>query len=189
MSLTHTLAVFEALDSPRAGGDTVRALLDGVAGVECTVERVTGAEGVHRLRSHRRARRARTPPRRRRPDAGHRRPPGRRRGAALAPRARVGRRWRRGGHCRRPQAGLHAPRGRRAARRRDRGHARLPGCPHQAARAGRLHGLAGVDRGDERAARSRRRWPRCCRSTPPRAIGCSTRAASRFRRPSRKAGS
>ena len=46
MSLTHTLAVFEALDSPRASGDTARALLDGVAGVTCAVERVTGAKGT-----------------------------------------------------------------------------------------------------------------------------------------------
>jgi hypothetical protein len=46
MSLAHTLAVFEALDSPRASGDTVRALLDGVPGVDCTVERVTGAKGA-----------------------------------------------------------------------------------------------------------------------------------------------
>ena len=45
MSLAHTLAVFEALDSPRASGDTVRGLLDGVAGVDCVVERVTGAKG------------------------------------------------------------------------------------------------------------------------------------------------
>ena len=46
MSLTHTLAVFEALDSPRASGATVRALLDGVPGVDCVVERVTGAKGA-----------------------------------------------------------------------------------------------------------------------------------------------
>jgi Protein of unknown function (DUF1177) len=46
MSLAHTLAVFEALDSPRASGDTARALLDGVPGVDCTVERVTGAKGA-----------------------------------------------------------------------------------------------------------------------------------------------
>jgi hypothetical protein len=46
MSLSHTLAVFEALDSPRASGDTVRALLDGVDGVTCDVERVTGAKGA-----------------------------------------------------------------------------------------------------------------------------------------------
>ncbi len=46
MSLTHTLAVFEALDSPRASGATVLALLDGVSGVECVVERVTGAKGA-----------------------------------------------------------------------------------------------------------------------------------------------
>ncbi len=45
MSLAHTLAVFEALDSPRASGETVRGLLDGVAGVDCDVERVTGAKG------------------------------------------------------------------------------------------------------------------------------------------------
>ena len=45
MSLTHTLAVYEALDSPRASGATVRALLDGVSGVDCVVERVTGALG------------------------------------------------------------------------------------------------------------------------------------------------
>lgn len=46
MSLAHTLTVFEALDSPRASGETVRALLDGVDGVTCTVERVTGAKGA-----------------------------------------------------------------------------------------------------------------------------------------------
>lgn len=46
MSLSHTLAVFEALDSPRASGATVRALLDGVDGVTCDVERVTGAKGA-----------------------------------------------------------------------------------------------------------------------------------------------
>ena len=38
MSLAHTLAVFEALDSPRASGDTVRGLLDGVPGIDCNVE-------------------------------------------------------------------------------------------------------------------------------------------------------
>ncbi|MGD9903068.1 MAG: DUF1177 domain-containing protein [Vicinamibacterales bacterium] len=46
MSLSHTLAVFEALDSPRASGDTVRALLDGVDGVALDVERVRGAKGA-----------------------------------------------------------------------------------------------------------------------------------------------
>lgn len=46
MSLSHTLAVFEALDSPRASGETVRALLDGVPGVELSVERVTGTRGA-----------------------------------------------------------------------------------------------------------------------------------------------
>ncbi len=46
MSLAHTLTVFEALDSPRASGETVRALLDGVAGVSFTTERVTGAKGA-----------------------------------------------------------------------------------------------------------------------------------------------
>jgi hypothetical protein len=46
MSLSHTLAVFEALDSPRASGATVRMLLDGVAGVELTVERVSGERGA-----------------------------------------------------------------------------------------------------------------------------------------------
>lgn len=45
MSLSHTLAVFEALDSPRASGDTVRALLDGVDGVTLDVERVQGLKG------------------------------------------------------------------------------------------------------------------------------------------------
>lgn len=45
MSLSHTLAVFEALDSPRASGDTVRALLDGVDGVMLDVERVQGPKG------------------------------------------------------------------------------------------------------------------------------------------------
>ncbi|MCC6987500.1 MAG: DUF1177 domain-containing protein [Acidobacteria bacterium] len=45
MSLSHTLAVFEALDSPRASGDTVRALLDGVDGVTLDVERVQGPKG------------------------------------------------------------------------------------------------------------------------------------------------
>ena len=45
MSLSHTLAVFEALDSPRASGDTVRALLDGVEGVTIDVERVQGPKG------------------------------------------------------------------------------------------------------------------------------------------------
>jgi hypothetical protein len=46
MSLSHTLAVFEALDSPRASGDTLRALLDGVSGVEVTIERVRGSRGA-----------------------------------------------------------------------------------------------------------------------------------------------
>jgi hypothetical protein len=46
MSLSHTLAVFESLDSPRASGETVRALLDGVPGVALTVERVTGPRGA-----------------------------------------------------------------------------------------------------------------------------------------------
>lgn len=46
MSLSHTLAVFEALDSPRASGDTVRALLDGVDGVTLDVERVQGPKGA-----------------------------------------------------------------------------------------------------------------------------------------------
>ncbi|HUU35694.1 MAG TPA: DUF1177 domain-containing protein, partial [Vicinamibacterales bacterium] len=46
MSLAHTLAVFEALDSPQASGDTVRALLDGVPGVIFSSERVTGAKGA-----------------------------------------------------------------------------------------------------------------------------------------------
>ena len=45
MSLSHTLAVFEALDSPRASGDTVRRLLDGVDGVTLDVERVQGPKG------------------------------------------------------------------------------------------------------------------------------------------------
>lgn len=46
MSLSHTLAVFEALDSPRASGDTVRTLLDGVRGISIEVERVSGAKGA-----------------------------------------------------------------------------------------------------------------------------------------------
>jgi hypothetical protein len=46
MSLSHTLAVFEALDSPRASGQTVRTLLDGVPGVTTEVERVCGAKGA-----------------------------------------------------------------------------------------------------------------------------------------------
>jgi Protein of unknown function (DUF1177) len=46
MSLSHTLAVVEALDSPRASGATVRGLLDGVEGVTCEVERVTGPKGA-----------------------------------------------------------------------------------------------------------------------------------------------
>jgi len=46
MSLSHTLAVFEALDSPRASGDTVRTLLDGVDGVTLDVERVQGPKGA-----------------------------------------------------------------------------------------------------------------------------------------------
>lgn len=46
MSLSHTLAVFEALDSPRASGDTVRRLLDGVDGVTLDVERVQGPKGA-----------------------------------------------------------------------------------------------------------------------------------------------
>ena len=46
MSLAHTLAVFEALDSPHASGETVRALLDGVAGADLTVERVQGERGA-----------------------------------------------------------------------------------------------------------------------------------------------
>ncbi len=46
MSLSHTLAVFEALDSPRASGDTVRHLLDGVDGVTLDVERVQGPKGA-----------------------------------------------------------------------------------------------------------------------------------------------
>jgi hypothetical protein len=46
MSLSHTLAVYEALDSPRASGQTVRTLLDGVEGVVVDVERVSGAKGA-----------------------------------------------------------------------------------------------------------------------------------------------
>jgi hypothetical protein len=46
MSLSHTLAAYEALDSPSASGATVEALLDGVAGVTCDVERVTGPKGA-----------------------------------------------------------------------------------------------------------------------------------------------
>jgi hypothetical protein len=46
MSLAHTLAVFEALDSPHASGETVRTLLDGVGGVELTVEHVEGDRGA-----------------------------------------------------------------------------------------------------------------------------------------------
>ena len=46
MSLSHTMAVFEALDSPRASGETVRALLDAVPGIGLTVERVTGSRGA-----------------------------------------------------------------------------------------------------------------------------------------------
>jgi hypothetical protein len=46
MSLSHTLAVFEALDSPRASGAIVRELLGDVAGVELTVDRVTGERGA-----------------------------------------------------------------------------------------------------------------------------------------------
>lgn len=46
MSLSHTLVVFEALDSPRASGETVRTLLEGIAGVTVEVERVAGARGA-----------------------------------------------------------------------------------------------------------------------------------------------
>jgi hypothetical protein len=46
MSLSHTLAVFEALDSPRASGGTVRALLEGVDGLVVEVERVAGEKGA-----------------------------------------------------------------------------------------------------------------------------------------------
>ncbi len=46
MSLAHTLTVFEALDTPHASGETVRALLDGVGGVIFSSERVTGAGGA-----------------------------------------------------------------------------------------------------------------------------------------------
>lgn len=46
MSLSHTLVAFEALDAPRASGDTVRTLLDGVAGVHLDIERVTGPKGA-----------------------------------------------------------------------------------------------------------------------------------------------
>lgn len=46
MSLSHTLVVFEALDSPRASGETVRTLLEGIAGVTVEVERVEGAKGA-----------------------------------------------------------------------------------------------------------------------------------------------
>ena len=46
MSLAHTLAVFEALDSPRAAGETVRELLDGVPGVDVGIERVQGERGA-----------------------------------------------------------------------------------------------------------------------------------------------
>ncbi len=46
MSLAHTLTVFEALDSPRASGETVRALLDGVPGVHFSSERVAGPKGA-----------------------------------------------------------------------------------------------------------------------------------------------
>lgn len=46
MSLSHTLVAYEALDAPRASGDTVRTLLDGVAGVHLDIERVTGPKGA-----------------------------------------------------------------------------------------------------------------------------------------------
>jgi len=46
MSLSHTLAVFEALDSPRASGETARTLLDGVPGISMAVERVSGTKGA-----------------------------------------------------------------------------------------------------------------------------------------------
>lgn len=46
MSLSHTLAVYEALDAPRASGDTVRTLLDGVEGVHVHTERVQGTKGA-----------------------------------------------------------------------------------------------------------------------------------------------
>ncbi len=46
MSLSHTLAVFEALDSPRASGETVRALLEGGDGITLDIERVEGEKGA-----------------------------------------------------------------------------------------------------------------------------------------------
>jgi Protein of unknown function (DUF1177) len=46
MSLSHTLVAYEALDAPRASGETVRTLLDGVGGVHLDIERVTGAKGA-----------------------------------------------------------------------------------------------------------------------------------------------
>ncbi|MGE0814680.1 MAG: DUF1177 domain-containing protein [Vicinamibacterales bacterium] len=46
MSLGHTLAVFEALDSPRACGATVEALVEAGEGVSIEVERVSGPKGA-----------------------------------------------------------------------------------------------------------------------------------------------
>lgn len=46
MSLSHTLEVYEALDAPRASGDTVRTLLAGADAVHLEVERVSGAKGA-----------------------------------------------------------------------------------------------------------------------------------------------
>jgi hypothetical protein len=46
MSLRHTMAAYEALDSPSASGATVRDLLDGIDGVTCDVERVSGPKGA-----------------------------------------------------------------------------------------------------------------------------------------------
>lgn len=46
MSLSHTLAVFEALDSPRASGQTVVDLVGAADGVAVTVETVRGDRGA-----------------------------------------------------------------------------------------------------------------------------------------------
>jgi hypothetical protein len=46
VSLAHTLAAFEALDSPRASGQTVVELVGDAPGVRVAVERVTGPRGA-----------------------------------------------------------------------------------------------------------------------------------------------
>jgi len=46
MSLSHTLAVFEALDDPAASGETVRSLFSGMPEAEVSVQRLTSERGA-----------------------------------------------------------------------------------------------------------------------------------------------